>query len=97
MEFLGFIYGKYKNFNRTWGGGLSEIPWTPYHCKLPLLKEGGFYPINFLRNVALKFSDTPYVFLSEIDFIPSDGIEDNLNLHVHNLLKTGGKKVSHVN
>jgi len=62
-----------------------------------LLKEGGFYPINFLRNVALKFSDTPYVFLSEIDFIPPDGIEDNLNLHVHNLLKTGGKKVSHVN
>ena len=63
----------------------------------PCLKEGGFYPINFLRNIGLKFSDTPYVFLSEIDFIPSDGIEDNLNLHVNNLLKTGGNKVSHIN
>ena len=29
-----------------------------------------FYPINYLRNVALKFAKTDNVFLSDIDFVP---------------------------
>jgi hypothetical protein len=29
-----------------------------------------FYPINYLRNVALKFAETDNVFLSDIDFVP---------------------------
>ena len=33
-------------------------------------KAGQFYPINTLRNIALKASSTPYVFLSDIDFLP---------------------------
>jgi len=33
-------------------------------------KEGDFYPINYLRNVALKFAKTDNVFLSDIDFVP---------------------------
>lgn len=33
-------------------------------------KEGQFYPVNYLRNVALENVKTPYVFLTDIDFLP---------------------------
>ena len=33
-------------------------------------KSGDFYPINYLRNIALDNVQTPYVFLSDIDFLP---------------------------
>ena len=33
-------------------------------------KEGQFYPVNYLRNVALTNVQTPYVFLTDIDFLP---------------------------
>ena len=39
-----------------------------YHV---VYKEGDFYPINFLRNLALDNVVTDYVFLSDIDFLPS--------------------------
>lgn len=39
-----------------------------YHI---VFREGDFYPINYLRNIALKFANTEYVFLSDIDFLPS--------------------------
>ena len=29
-----------------------------------------FYPINYLRNIALKFVQTEFVFLSDVDFLP---------------------------
>ena len=29
-----------------------------------------FYPVNYLRNVALNASNTPFVFLTDIDFVP---------------------------
>lgn len=35
-----------------------------------LFREGKFYPVNRLRNVALDAALTPYVFLSDIDFLP---------------------------
>ena len=28
-----------------------------------------FYPVNYLRNVALRQVNTPFVFLSDIDFL----------------------------
>ena len=37
-------------------------------------KTGEFYPINYLRNVALDNVQTPYVFLSDIDFLPMTGL-----------------------
>ena len=33
-------------------------------------KQGEFYPVNLLRNVGLRYSNTPYVFLTDIDFLP---------------------------
>ena len=38
----------------------------------------GLYPVNYLRNVALANVNTDYVFLSDIDFLPSYGICDYL-------------------
>ena len=37
-------------------------------------KSGQFYPINYLRNVALDNVQTPYSFLSDIDFLPMNGL-----------------------
>lgn len=41
-------------------------------CKQALLQ--GFYPVNYLRNVALNNVNTDYVFLTDIDFLPSYGV-----------------------
>lgn len=32
-----------------------------------------FYPVNYLRNIALEHARTPFVFLSDIDFVPVSG------------------------
>ena len=37
-------------------------------------KSGQFYPINYLRNIALDNVQTPYSFLSDIDFLPMNGL-----------------------
>ncbi|MEE6499260.1 hypothetical protein FKM82_003375 [Ascaphus truei] len=46
-----------------------------YHV---VYKEGQFYPVNLLRNVALRNAQTAYVFLSDIDFLPMYGLYENL-------------------
>ncbi|XP_066490805.1 xylosyl- and glucuronyltransferase LARGE2 isoform X2 [Tiliqua scincoides] len=50
-----------------------------YHI---VYKEGQFYPVNFLRNVALKNVQTPYVFLTDIDFLPMYGLYDYLRTSI---------------
>ena len=37
-----------------------------------------FYPVNYLRNVALNQVTTPFVLLSDIDFLPMFGLYDYL-------------------
>jgi Glycosyl-transferase for dystroglycan len=48
--------------------------------ELPQLKrsENGRYPINQLRNLALRNVNTDYVFLNDIDFVPSDHAHDEI-------------------
>ncbi|XP_077868932.1 xylosyl- and glucuronyltransferase LARGE1 [Saccoglossus kowalevskii] len=46
-----------------------------YHI---VYKDGQFYPVNFLRNVAMKQVNTPYVYLSDIDFLPMYGLYEYL-------------------
>lgn len=46
-----------------------------YHM---IFKDGQYYPVNYLRNVALRNVNTPYVFLSDIDFLPMHGLYDYL-------------------
>ncbi|XP_077178412.1 xylosyl- and glucuronyltransferase LARGE2 [Paroedura picta] len=50
-----------------------------YHI---VYKEGQFYPVNFLRNIALKNAQTPYVFLTDIDFLPMYGLYDYLRTSI---------------
>uniref|UniRef100_A0AAX7VSM5 LARGE xylosyl- and glucuronyltransferase 2 n=1 Tax=Astatotilapia calliptera TaxID=8154 RepID=A0AAX7VSM5_ASTCA len=50
-----------------------------YHI---VYKEGQFYPVNLVRNVALKNANTPYVFLTDVDFLPMYGLYDYLRKSV---------------
>ncbi|XP_023682899.2 xylosyl- and glucuronyltransferase LARGE2s isoform X1 [Paramormyrops kingsleyae] len=50
-----------------------------YHV---VYKEGQFYPVNLLRNVALRHASTAYVFLADVDFLPMYGLYDYLRKSV---------------
>ena len=54
---------------------LSARQDVAYHV---VYREGSLYPINQLRNVALAQALTPYVFLSDIDFLPAYSLYDYL-------------------
>lgn len=51
-----------------------------------------FYPVNFLRNVALQQVNTPYVFLTDIDFLPMFGLYGYLKKSVQVLDLESSKK-----
>lgn len=54
-----------------------------------------FYPVNFLRNVALQQVTTPYVFLTDIDFLPMTGLYEYLRRTISNMEMSTRKKVGH--
>uniref|UniRef100_A0A3Q2YED6 LARGE xylosyl- and glucuronyltransferase 2 n=1 Tax=Hippocampus comes TaxID=109280 RepID=A0A3Q2YED6_HIPCM len=60
-----------------------------YHI---VYKEGQFYPVNLVRNVALKNANTPYVFLTDVDFLPMYGLYDYLRKTVTQLDMANNKK-----
>ncbi|XP_004623993.1 LARGE xylosyl- and glucuronyltransferase 1 [Octodon degus] len=60
-----------------------------YHI---VYKEGQFYPVNLLRNVAMKHTSTPYMFLSDIDFLPMYGLYEYLRKSVVQLDLANTKK-----
>ncbi|XP_075939311.1 xylosyl- and glucuronyltransferase LARGE2s [Anarhichas minor] len=60
-----------------------------YHI---VYKEGQFYPVNLVRNVALKNANTPYVFLTDVDFLPMYGLYDYLRRTVVQLDMAHTKK-----
>ena len=41
-------------------------------------RNGYYYPINYLRNTALSTVETPYVFLTDLDFLPSYNLYSHL-------------------
>ena len=43
-----------------------------------------YFPVNALRNIALKEAKTFYVFLSDADFIPMPDLHDIITRHVQN-------------
>uniref|UniRef100_A0A4X2KPW2 LARGE xylosyl- and glucuronyltransferase 2 n=1 Tax=Vombatus ursinus TaxID=29139 RepID=A0A4X2KPW2_VOMUR len=53
-----------------------------YHI---VYREGPLYPVNLLRNVALGQAHTPYVFLSDIDFLPAYSLYDYLRTSIKEL------------
>uniref|UniRef100_A0A8P4K116 Glycosyltransferase-like protein LARGE1 n=1 Tax=Dicentrarchus labrax TaxID=13489 RepID=A0A8P4K116_DICLA len=60
-----------------------------YHI---VYKEGQFYPVNLLRNVAMRQVNTPYMFLSDIDFLPMYGLYEYLRKSVVQLEMANTKK-----
>ncbi|KAM9545765.1 xylosyl- and glucuronyltransferase LARGE2s-like isoform 1-T9 [Salvelinus alpinus] len=60
-----------------------------YHI---VYKEGQFYPVNLVRNVALRNANTPYVFLADVDFLPMYGLYDYLRKSVVQLDMAHTKK-----
>uniref|UniRef100_A0A4X1SET1 LARGE xylosyl- and glucuronyltransferase 2 n=1 Tax=Sus scrofa TaxID=9823 RepID=A0A4X1SET1_PIG len=71
---------------------LSARQNVAYHV---VYREGPLYPINQLRNVALAQALTPYVFLSDIDFLPAYSLYHYLRASIEQLeLGTGGRKVA---
>ncbi|XP_060130581.1 xylosyl- and glucuronyltransferase LARGE2 isoform X2 [Zootoca vivipara] len=58
---------------------LSNRRNVAYHI---VYKEGQFYPVNFLRNIALKNAQTSYVFLTDIDFLPMYGLYEYLRTSI---------------
>ncbi|GMT06613.1 hypothetical protein PENTCL1PPCAC_28787, partial [Pristionchus entomophagus] len=47
-----------------------------------VFKTGKYYPINYLRNVALNASKTDFAYLADVDFIPSQGLYQSIRLVV---------------
>ncbi|EDO48661.1 predicted protein [Nematostella vectensis] len=56
-----------------------------YHI---VFKEGQFYPVNYLRNIALEHARTPFVFLTDIDFLPMPSLNVYINVRVNNKTMT---------
>eukprot|EP00071_Canis_lupus_P027637 XP_022261194.1 LARGE xylosyl- and glucuronyltransferase 2 isoform X2 [Canis lupus familiaris] len=61
---------------------LSARQDVAYHV---VYREGPLYPVNQLRNVALAQALTPYVFLSDIDFLPAFSLYDYLRASIEQL------------
>ncbi|KAL7647737.1 UNVERIFIED_CONTAM: hypothetical protein RMT77_001346 [Armadillidium vulgare] len=60
-----------------------------YHV---VYKEGNFYPVNYLRNVGLHHVTTPYVFLTDIDFLPMFGLYSYMQKTLQSLHPDDSKK-----
>ncbi|CAL4062930.1 unnamed protein product [Meganyctiphanes norvegica] len=60
-----------------------------YHI---VYKEGNFYPVNFLRNVGIHHISTPYVFLTDIDFVPMMGLYSYMRKTLTNVHSDDSKK-----
>ncbi|KAK4872695.1 hypothetical protein RN001_014724 [Aquatica leii] len=59
-----------------------------YHV---VFKMGRFYPVNVMRNVALRNVLTEYVFLVDVDFLPMENLQDHIKQNIKNM-KTMDKK-----
>ncbi|KAM5318152.1 xylosyl- and glucuronyltransferase LARGE2 isoform 4-T5 [Glossophaga mutica] len=70
---------------------LSARKDVAYHV---VYREGPLYPINQIRNVALAQALTPYVFLSDIDFLPAHSLYDYLRASIEQLRLGGGRKAA---
>ena len=58
--------------------GTSWTSFVAFHVMVEPHTEKKQYPINILRNLALKHVQTDYVFLLDVDFVPSVGAHDRI-------------------
>ncbi|KAG7203628.1 hypothetical protein KM043_013663 [Ampulex compressa] len=62
-----------------------------YHI---VYKDGELYPINYLRNVAMLYVSTPFVFQLDVDFLPQYGLHENLMNYIAKLNVTESDKLA---
>ncbi|XP_012287028.1 LARGE xylosyl- and glucuronyltransferase 2 isoform X2 [Orussus abietinus] len=53
-----------------------------YHI---VYKDGEFYPVNYLRNIAMTHVTTPYIFQLDVDFLPQFGLYEALMNYITKL------------
>ncbi|EFN87121.1 LARGE xylosyl- and glucuronyltransferase 1 isoform X2 [Harpegnathos saltator] len=53
-----------------------------YHV---VYKDGELYPINYLRNTAMSYVSTPFIFQLDIDFLPQLGLHENIMGYINKL------------
>ncbi|XP_014601591.1 PREDICTED: glycosyltransferase-like protein LARGE2 isoform X2 [Polistes canadensis] len=73
QNFLGYIRGSSE---------LRKRKNIAYHV---VYKEGELYPINYLRNIAMSYVSTPYIFQLDVDFLPQYGLYENIMKHIKEL------------
>ena len=61
--------------------------------KLFMFLPQQFYPVNYLRNVAISQVRTPYMFLSDIDFLSMYGLYEYLKKSIQAINMGQDKKV----
>jgi glycosyltransferase-like protein LARGE len=54
--------------------GHEDSPWL-WDCTTPGAADGALYPINALRNLAASVVQSALVFLVDVDFVPSAGLQ----------------------
>ncbi|KAL7289788.1 hypothetical protein TKK_0016191 [Trichogramma kaykai] len=64
-----------------------------YHI---VYKEGEFYPVNYLRNVAMKYMTQPFIFQLDIDFLPQMNLHKILMDHLIQYNLTGNENIAFV-
>lgn len=74
-------------------GTLVGRPCQPRVSPRALPAPQTFYPVNLLRNVALQQVNTPFVFLTDIDFLPMHGLYEYLKRSVFALGLESARKV----
>ncbi|XP_043255946.1 LARGE xylosyl- and glucuronyltransferase 1-like isoform X1 [Colletes gigas] len=50
-----------------------------YHV---VYKDGELYPINYLRNTAMSYVSTPFIFQLDVDFLPQYGLHESLMSYI---------------
>ncbi|KAK2178031.1 hypothetical protein NP493_565g02024 [Ridgeia piscesae] len=62
---------------------LKELLAPRKNIAIHIVKESGeFFPVNFLRNIALDNAATKYVFLTDIDFEPMPQLDIRLQEYI---------------
>ncbi|XP_076179241.1 xylosyl- and glucuronyltransferase LARGE1 isoform X1 [Ptiloglossa arizonensis] len=62
-----------------------------YHI---VYKDGELYPINYLRNTAMSYVSTPFIFQLDVDFLPQYGLHESLMSYVVKLNITESDRVA---
>lgn len=62
----------YKKHHHSGDDAFTQTNW------LNMFFPQEFYPVNYLRNIALEHVRTPFVFLNDIDFVPVPGAYNSL-------------------